>query len=66
MDGSIFVRVDGFDRARAATSVSRAWMDGWMDGWMGWRLGFEGLTMRRLWIRARVVRCDDAFAMTDA
>jgi len=41
-------------------------MDGWMDGWMGWRLGFEGLTMRRLWIRARVVRCDDAFAMTDA
>ena len=55
MDGSIFVRVDGFDRARAATSVSRVWM----DGWMGWRLGFEGLTMRRLWIRARA-RARDA------
>jgi len=53
-------------RARRRRCRAHGWMDGWMDGWMGWRLGFEGLTMRRLWIRARVVRCDDAFAMTDA
>jgi len=64
--GWAYFRSRRWVRSRARGDVGVARMDGWMDGWMGWRLGFEGLTMRRLWIRARVVRCDDAFAMTDA